>query len=330
MTRRLAWWTHIAAALREAARGEADVAEVLDELRVELGFDAALVIVPDGPGTHGRPLVNLGYPEDVADYLGGHYIDACPGYAWANLEQSPTRFIDLPFDFRSTPSFVDVLGPAGFDEGITIPFRVPFSGGDGFLAMSSRSSAPLDEDSRLALALLAGTLGAISVPESSFGPTWQPASHLLRVDAAGLRSITSDPLPRFVSEANLIALAGSLNPSRTALGLRGHSAEDWWRLNLYLARDTAGLHCAMIRISPAPHPHGLTERELDIVGAVRAGLDNNAVAALLGISVRTVKTHLERVTARLNTGNRTALAAAAWAEDLSTIAVELKLARPRP
>jgi DNA-binding NarL/FixJ family response regulator len=57
---------------------------------------------------------------------------------------------------------------------------------------------------------------------------------------------------------------------------------------------------------------GLTERELDVLGLVRAGLSNKLVARRLEISERTVKAHLTSIFQRIGVTDRTQ--AALWAE----------------
>ena len=55
---------------------------------------------------------------------------------------------------------------------------------------------------------------------------------------------------------------------------------------------------------------GLTPRELEVLGLVAAGLTNRAIAAELGISVRTVDRHVTNILARLGVASRTAAATA--------------------
>ena len=57
---------------------------------------------------------------------------------------------------------------------------------------------------------------------------------------------------------------------------------------------------------------GLTERELDVIGLVRAGLSNKLIARRLGISEKTVKAHLTSIFQRIGVTDRTQ--AALWAE----------------
>jgi DNA-binding NarL/FixJ family response regulator len=57
---------------------------------------------------------------------------------------------------------------------------------------------------------------------------------------------------------------------------------------------------------------GLTERELDVLGLVRAGLSNKLIAHRLEISEKTVKAHLTNIFQRIGVTDRTQ--AALWAE----------------
>ena len=57
---------------------------------------------------------------------------------------------------------------------------------------------------------------------------------------------------------------------------------------------------------------GLTERELDVLGLVRAGLSNKLIARRLKISEKTVKAHLTSIFQRIGVTDRTQ--AALWAE----------------
>ncbi|MEO9324827.1 ABC transporter substrate-binding protein [Nocardioides sp. C4-1] len=63
-------------------------------------------------------------------------------------------------------------------------------------------------------------------------------------------------------------------------------------------------------------PHGITQRELDVVTLLVGGLSNAQIAARLWTSVRTVTTHVERVLAKLGVSSRAGAAAVAVEESL--------------
>lgn len=53
----------------------------------------------------------------------------------------------------------------------------------------------------------------------------------------------------------------------------------------------------------------LTERERDTASLLECGMTNDAMAAALGVSERTVRAHLETIARKLGTSNRTELVA---------------------
>ncbi|MEX2158586.1 MAG: helix-turn-helix transcriptional regulator [Dehalococcoidia bacterium] len=63
------------------------------------------------------------------------------------------------------------------------------------------------------------------------------------------------------------------------------------------------------------HPDVLTPREWEVLGLVRGGLSNDAIAARLGISLDGVKYHVSEILGKLGLENRTD--AARWAEEPS-------------
>ena len=77
---------------------------------------------------------------------------------------------------------------------------------------------------------------------------------------------------------------------------------------------------ASVLISRRDQPRGatdLTERECDVLALVAEGLPNKLIARRLGISEKTVKTHLTRVFQRLGVTDRTQ--AALWAHRVGLV-----------
>lgn len=67
---------------------------------------------------------------------------------------------------------------------------------------------------------------------------------------------------------------------------------------------------ATIEIIATPEPpYGLTIRELDVLTLIGGGLSNPEIAAQIGVSVRTVMTHVERVLRKLGQASRAGAAA---------------------
>lgn len=66
----------------------------------------------------------------------------------------------------------------------------------------------------------------------------------------------------------------------------------------------------------APEPDRLTERELEVLGLVTAGLRNKEIAARLAVSENTAKFHLRNILEKLHAQSRTELATRALREGL--------------
>ncbi|MEV5576441.1 response regulator transcription factor [Spirillospora sp. NPDC052269] len=66
---------------------------------------------------------------------------------------------------------------------------------------------------------------------------------------------------------------------------------------------------ARVGVVPAVPPDGLTRREAEVLALLAAGLGNRAIASRLGIELATVKTHVNRVFAKIGASGRDEAAA---------------------
>jgi len=66
----------------------------------------------------------------------------------------------------------------------------------------------------------------------------------------------------------------------------------------------------------AKPPHGLTQRELQVLRFVAAGKTNKLIARELFLSEKTIDRHLSNIFVKLNVGSRTAATAWAYEHDL--------------
>jgi DNA-binding NarL/FixJ family response regulator len=81
------------------------------------------------------------------------------------------------------------------------------------------------------------------------------------------------------------------------------------------ARELRALGVAEIPAAPrrarAPHQAGLTEREVDVLRLIVAGLRNADVAAQLSVSTRTVDHHVSAILKKLGVRSRSEAVSAA-------------------
>jgi DNA-binding NarL/FixJ family response regulator len=76
----------------------------------------------------------------------------------------------------------------------------------------------------------------------------------------------------------------------------------------------------MEEVAAAPEPGAnLTERETEVLRLVARGLANKAIARELGVSEKTVKTHVSNILAKLNLSDRTQAALYAVREGLAEL-----------
>ncbi|MFD5109851.1 response regulator [Streptomyces cinereoruber] len=134
-------------------------------------------------------------------------------------------------------------------------------------------------------------------PQVVMVTTFDDEEYLARaVEAGACGFILKDSGPRLLAEAIRAAAAGDamVSPSITVRLLR------------------------RLRTSPGPAPAtGLSPREEEVVLLLARGMTNSEIAAALGITVGTVKTHLTNVQAKLTARNRVEIAAWAWRTGLA-------------
>ncbi|HXH04858.1 MAG TPA: LuxR C-terminal-related transcriptional regulator [Candidatus Nitrosotenuis sp.] len=81
----------------------------------------------------------------------------------------------------------------------------------------------------------------------------------------------------------------------------------------------AALRQGYIRLEKTPQPRGaLSQRELEIVTLLGQGLENDEIAQELGITKLTVKSHLARISRKLNTKGRTQIFVTCWRNEWVT------------
>jgi len=104
-------------------------------------------------------------------------------------------------------------------------------------------------------------------------------------------------------------LLKDIAPQALAQAIRGAFAGDV-QLHPLAAQQ---LMTAAAQARPAPEKPkadqtGLTERELEVVGLIAAGMNNRAIAARLVVSEKTVKSHVGNILNKLNLEDRTQIA----------------------
>ena len=326
--RTIEWWKSVSVSAKRASYGLEPAETVVRTIRDQLGFDTAIVLLSRGEtGAEHRSALNLDYPTWVAEYLETEYVVSCPGHAVASRRGMATRFGDTEFDFRGTRTYLEVLGPAGFHEGVTVPFTLPRCGTRGLLAMNSVHARPLDDTDCIGLTLIANDIGAMVEPDAVLQHAPPQAELVIRLDSDGrVLSRHGETAAAPLSPLHLGRIAAQTEfATHQEVGFRHRDREgDWWRVHAYRVGEGLSSETVVVRCQRERPAGGLTARELDICGLVSFGLSNADIANLLGVSMRTAKAHIEAVLAKTDCDTRTQLVRRSIDDDLTSfLALEL-------
>jgi DNA-binding CsgD family transcriptional regulator len=304
----------------------ADPAAALAPLHDIAPFKAAMISARDPlTGSH-RPIVVTRYDPGITGYLNSGFL-RCPGYRRARLTRRALRVCDMP-EFRETLTYRTYLEPRGFREGMALTLRSdgPDACVTGMLAMSF-DEEPLDDGARDAIETLAPVLARLT--DLRLTPDWlrsilAPASAAAVVDADGAVSpVTGVPnRPSVVLPTRLIAaIRDFLRVDRVMMCGYLEHADTWHRVHIVRLPATQLLPGprALAMLEPTPPPSGLTPRELDVLSLVARGLRNREIADRLGVSPRTVGSHVEHILLKMRLTTRAALAGEALERGLVRI-----------
>ncbi|WP_233255396.1 helix-turn-helix transcriptional regulator [Naasia lichenicola] len=96
-----------------------------------------------------------------------------------------------------------------------------------------------------------------------------------------------------------------------------HAPDGHERVTVLNAADEGRpLLSAIVLLSPPAHLHGLTPRELEVLGLIIEGCSNREIARRLIVAARTVAAHLEHILVKLEASSRTLAAVRAEREGL--------------
>jgi DNA-binding CsgD family transcriptional regulator len=298
-----------------------DSAALFGPLRTLASYDAAMIAVRDPLTGEHQVLANHGYPAPLLNFINHEYL-GCPTYTVARNTNRPMRMRDYGPDFYNTRVYREFLEHAGFREGVTLVLRSR-SGGrvTGMMTMSFSDSSAADDTARAGIEFVAPSLGQLV--DAALTPSWlarvfgdHSASYL--VDECGAAVPTSDassheqPSHDVLSSARCF-LASGRSATRGYCIARDH--KNWDRVHfLRLPSEQHGHSRALLMLKQEPLPHGITERELDVLTLLAQGLTNKSAGEFLGASPRTVGSHVEHLLMKTGCVSRAGLASLA-AED---------------
>jgi DNA-binding CsgD family transcriptional regulator len=304
----------------------ADPAAALAPLHDIARFDAAMISACDPlTGSH-RPLVVVRYDRGIIGYLNSGFL-SCPGYRRARLTKRALRVCDMP-EFRDTRTYRTYLKPRGYHEGVALALHSDGPGAcvTGMLAMSFAEEGATDA-ARDAIETIAPVLARLT--DVRLTPAWlrsvlASASSAAVVDAEGsLSPVPGAPeLSSMALPAALVDTVGAFLRSQRVMLCGYLEQADLWHRVQVVRLPTTPLQpqpTALAMLEPTAAPSGLTPRELDVLSLVARGMRNREIGDHLGISPRTVGSHIEHILLKTGLHTRAALAGEALARGLVRI-----------
>jgi len=295
---------------------EERAAALLEPLHRVLPFDGAwLMLRDDALGEH-RSLVSTGWDRRTATYLDGQVVVDEIEQLGLGRSPAPMRVADVPFPVEQLQTWSECLLPAGLREALGMSLFAPGGRQVGFLGLFTGSAVAPSESARDLLAALGPMLARAVDPLRSVAAvasTVRAATNAVILTRRG--DVTAMPgLPGHAAlrpGSPVLAAARALieGPQISFLLPAPGADGGFLRVTVLAVPEGAPHHLVVIVVlSPGGDLHGLTRRELEVLGLMVAGHHNAEAARRLGVRPRTIATHVEHILVKLNADTR-ALAA---------------------
>ncbi|MCU1606841.1 MAG: helix-turn-helix transcriptional regulator [Modestobacter sp.] len=296
---------------------------LLGQLRRVVRFDAGwIALLPPEQYSH-LPLARSGYDERVCGHLDSPSVLADAELVGLTRSRQPIRGRDLPFPLSEVPGWAEYVEPAGFRDGVSAGLFTSDGRYVGLLALHTRATDQVSDAARDLLGLLVTPIASAVDPLRSLSTL----TGMVQRAAAGIVLVPSGavlPLPGLPGHRLLAAGSGVLAAATAQLAEGGphasflaplpdrEGAQTHARITVLAApHDLWPFAAAVVLVSPAGDLHGLSHRELQVLGLLVTGASNERIAGVLGIAARTVEVHVDHVRTKLSAPSRTAAAARA-------------------
>jgi DNA-binding CsgD family transcriptional regulator len=296
---------------------------LLEQLRRVVPFDASFLGLLHPDCREHLSLVQNGYDDRVGAYLGSAEVMSDVELLGLQRDRPPMRVCDLPVPPEELRSWSEYLAPAGFREGIGAGLFTPDGRYLGVVGLHSRSPAPVTGAGRDLLGTVAPLIAHAVDPLRSLSAV----AHTVGDAVAGVvvtRAGTALPLPGLPGHPLLVVGSDVPRVALEQLADRGIYAtflspgvtrldpDGYLRVTAMAAPpDPPCPFTAIVLVSPPGDLHGLTRRELEVLGLLVEGWPNQAMAVGMGITERTVAAHIEHILVKLSVASRTVAAVTA-------------------
>jgi DNA-binding CsgD family transcriptional regulator len=301
---------------------------LLGALRPVVPFDAAWVALADPLRSSYSSLASVDLDDHVLDFLSGPLMAHDIEVTGTDRDRPPLSPSDLPYPAEELPTWSDCLIPAGIHEALAVALFARGGRHVGFLALLSSGREPPATAVRQRLAAVVPVLAHGIDPMRSLLTTVR----LIRGATAGTvlrRDGRTEPLPGLDGD-RLLAVGSPVLTAASRRIAAGHVYSSFlWPLGgwhapdghtrvtaLAAPDDLPAVLGGVVLLSPVPDLHGLTPRELEVLGLIVEGCSNQEIAGALFVAPRTVAAHVEHLLVKLGAPTRTIAAVRAEREGL--------------
>ncbi|TKV60478.1 response regulator transcription factor [Nakamurella flava] len=301
---------------------------LLEVVRREIPFDGAFLAIADPP-THGYfSVTGLDLDSSTVEFLSTSQFARDLEVTGADHDVPPVSPSDLPFPAADLPTWADHLIPAGIHEGLGIGLFAADGRHVGHLAVLFGSRQRPSTMNRRRLERLAPALAQAVDPLrpllAAAGLVRDAVAGAVLLVDGGRQSLPGLPTGGLLAPSSLLLAAADRRIREGAVcsaflsptGCSGPSADHVRVTVLRAPRDGPPSLTGIVLLSPAPDRHGLSPRELEVLGLLIEGWSNQQIAQRLVVTPRTVATHLEHILAKLGASCRTLAAVRAERDGL--------------
>jgi DNA-binding CsgD family transcriptional regulator len=306
---------------------EERAAALLESLRRVVPFQAGWIALLDPERRRLVPLVSPGYDDTVRAYITSPASVAEIELLGLDRARPPMRLRDFPVPPGEVRGWAEYLRPAGFREGLGVGLFAPDGRHLGQLSLNTESAAHPTDAARDLIGVLAPLVAQAVDPLRSVAT----AAQLVHGALAGIvltRAGHPLPLPGLGAhpllgeDSALLAVAAQLADGRAhTVFLCPQAGPDaavgYLRVTVLACASQPPHHLvAAVLVALPGDLHGLTRRELEVLGLLIEGWTNARIAAALVIAPRTVATHMENILAKLGAETRALAAVRALGQGL--------------
>lgn len=278
-------------------------------------IDAMTICLVDLDRGHHTLAVRSGYPMSA-----GRYFDTdefrSNVFALGTRETTNLRTACLPALLEEVGAWTTYMKPAGYTDGITLGLFADGNRYIGTVCAQTRDPGGLDRETCDRLQSFAPLIASAVDPLRDVRAIASLVGHALAAAAIGCDGTTRS-LPGYPRDPILGTGSPVIATIRAKMGEppvpvffltpgSGSHSHSLRRITALPCRvDPFGQLIAVVISSPPGDLHGLTHRDLEVLGLLVDGCTNANIADRLSITARTAVGHVERIMCRLGVTSRT-------------------------